>query len=83
MKYGYGFQDKQLLDKLSGVMFKRLLDEHASQFTTNIKWLTVFYYYNEDLFDRFIECVKRDMHELDFVALSDALDTLAQVNKNY
>ncbi|XP_039262477.2 FAST kinase domain-containing protein 2, mitochondrial-like [Styela clava] len=79
VKYGYGFQDMKLLDKLSSELHKSLGTDRASQFTTNVKWLTVFYYYNKDFMQSFVECIKRDMHDLDFVALSDVLDALAQV----
>lgn len=79
VKYGYGFQDMKLLDRLSSELHKSLGTERASQFTTNVKWLTVFYYYDKDFMQSFVECIKRDMHELDFVALSDVLDALAQV----
>lgn len=79
VKYGYGFQDMKLLDRLSTELHKSLDTNKASQLTTNVKWLTVFYYYNKDFMQSFVECVKRDMEELDFVALSDVLDALAQV----
>lgn len=79
VKYGYGFQDMKLLDCLSGELQKGLETNKASQLTTNVKWLTVFYYYDENFMQKFVECVVRDMEELDFVALSDVLDALAQV----
>lgn len=79
VKYGYGFQDMKLLDCLSAELQKGLVTNKASQLTTNVKWLTVFYYYDEDFMQNFVDCVIRDMEELDFVALSDVLDALAQV----
>lgn len=80
VKYGYAFHDMKLLDKLSSELHKSIRSERASQFTTNVKWLTVFYYFNKPFMQTFVECVKRDMEELDFVSLSDALDALAQVS---
>nr|CAB3244805.1 FAST kinase domain-containing protein 2 [Phallusia mammillata] len=79
VKFGYTIDGNELLDKLSNAIFERLPHELASQFTTNIKWLTVFYYYNEELLDVFVDKVMKHISVLDFVALSDVLDALAQV----
>lgn len=82
VKYGYNLNEDgyALLDKISIVLYRHLDTEPASKFTTNIKWLSVFYYYNEPLLARYIAIVRRDMKKLDFVALSDVLDTMAQVS---
>jgi len=80
VKFGYTVQGNDLLDKLSAELHKRLPQDHASQFTTNVKWLTVFYYYNESLMTLFVDNVMKHAPELDFVALSDVMDALAQVS---
>nr|XP_018671125.1 uncharacterized protein LOC100177535 [Ciona intestinalis] len=79
VKFGYTIHGHKLLDVLSNAIYERLPFEHASQFTTNVKWLTVFYYYNQSMLERFVGAVKKNMANLDFVALSDILDSLAQV----
>ena len=79
VKFGYTLNNHDLLNKLSTTLYSYLPNDHASQFTTNIKWLTVFYHFNSDLLERFVAIVNRDMNDLDFVALSDVLDALAQV----
>jgi len=79
VKFGYTLSNHDLLNKLSTTLYSYLPNDHASQFTTNVKWLTVFYHFNSDLLERFVAIVNRDMNDLDFVALSDVLDALAQV----
>jgi len=79
VKFGYTLSNHDLLYKLSSTLHSYLPEDHASQFTTNVKWLTVFYHFNKDLLATFVSIVNRDLHDLDFVALSDVLDALAQV----
>ena len=79
VKFGYTLSNHDLLFKLSSTLHSYLPEDHASQFTTNVKWLTVFYHFNKDLLATFVSIVNRDLHDLDFVALSDVLDALAQV----
>ena len=72
-----------MLSKIGGVLLRNLESGPVSKLTTNVKWLSVFYFYNEDLYEKYVTAVKRDMDKLDFVALSDVIDTLAQVKKKF
>ncbi|XP_076814029.1 FAST kinase domain-containing protein 2, mitochondrial-like [Clavelina lepadiformis] len=81
VKHGFTMSSvgHSMLDKISDTLCSYMDSYPITQFTTNVKWLSVFYYYNEALLEKYVDLVRKDMDKLDFVALSDVLDALSQV----